>query len=107
MSSEHVVVWRYRVPVERRADFERAYGPAGPWVALFGSAEGYLGTTLLRALEEADTYLTIDRWRSPESFERFREQFAAAYEALDRELEGLGLEEMRLGAFEASVSENE
>jgi heme-degrading monooxygenase HmoA len=100
MSEEHVVVWRYRVHAERRADFERAYGPAGPWVALFGSAEGYLGTTLLRALEENDTYLTIDRWRSPESFERFRTGFAAAYELLDRDLEGLALEETRLGAFE-------
>lgn len=100
MSSEHVVVWRYRVPAERRAAFERAYGPAGPWVALFGSAEGFLGTTLLRALDDAGVYLTIDRWRSPESFERFQKEFAAAYEALDRELEGLALEETRLGAFE-------
>jgi heme-degrading monooxygenase HmoA len=101
MSSEHVVVWRYRVSAERRADFERAYGPAGPWVALFGSSGGYLGTTLLRALEDDGVYLTIDRWRNAESFERFLEEFSAAYEALDRELEGLALEETRLGAFEA------
>jgi heme-degrading monooxygenase HmoA len=101
MSAEHVLVWRYRVPGDRRDEFEQAYGRAGPWVALFGTAEGYLGTTLLRALEDDGVYLTIDRWRSPESFERFRGGFAAAYEALDRELEGLAVEETRLGAFEA------
>jgi heme-degrading monooxygenase HmoA len=101
MSAEHVVVWRYRVPAERRDEFESAYGPAGPWVALFATAEGYLGTTLLRACEDEGVYLTIDRWRSLGSFERFRGGFAAAYEALDRELEGLATEETRLGAFEA------
>jgi heme-degrading monooxygenase HmoA len=101
MSAEHVVVWRYRVPAERRDDFERAYGPGGPWLALFATAGGYLGTTLLRAYEDEGVYLTIDRWRSLESFERFRDGFTAAYEALDRELEGLALEETRLGAYEA------
>jgi heme-degrading monooxygenase HmoA len=100
MSPEHIVVWRYRVPAERRADFERAYGPTGPWVALFGAAEGFLGMTLLRTLDDDGVYLTIDRWRSRGSFERFQEGFAAAYEALDRELDGLALEETRLGAFQ-------
>jgi heme-degrading monooxygenase HmoA len=100
MSAEHVVVWRYRVPAERRDDFERAYGSDGPWVALFATAGGYLGTTLLRALEDDGVYLTIDRWRTPESFERFRDGFASSYEALDRKLQGLALEETCLGAFE-------
>ena len=100
MSSEHIVVWRYRVPAEHRAEFERAYGPTGPWVALFGAAQGFLGTTLLRTLDDDGIYLTIDRWRNRRSFERFQEGSAAAYEVLDLELEGLAFEETRLGAFQ-------
>jgi len=97
----HVVVWRFRVPAERRAEFERVYGPEGDWAALFRSAEGYVGTNLLRSLDDHGAYLTIDRWRSRDAYERFLQDFAAPYEALDRELEGLAVEETRLGAFEA------
>ncbi len=101
MSPEHAVVYRFRVPEERRDDFERAYGPEGDWVALFRAAEGYVGTMLLRSPDGSGAYLTIDRWRSREAYERFLRDFAAAYEALDHELEGIAAEETRLGSFEA------
>jgi hypothetical protein len=44
--------------------------------------------------------LTIDRWASVAAFEDFKRLFAAEYQALDAQLEGLASTEVRVGAFE-------
>lgn len=95
----YCILWRFVVPETRQAEFEAAYGPHGPWAELFGKAEGFIGTELMRGTEKAGTYLTIDRWSSPAAFESFRERFAGEYEALDRQLEGIASGETRIGAF--------
>lgn len=84
--SVHVIIWRYEVATDRRDDFERAYGPSGLWCELFGRAEGYRSTELVRA---ADSYLTIDRWESQAAFDRFLDRWRGDYDRLDRELEPL------------------
>jgi hypothetical protein len=48
------IVWEFRPAVHRRAEFERAYGPAGGWVRLFSSAPGYLETFLGRFSQTRD-----------------------------------------------------
>ena len=92
------ILWSYDVCPEAVEAFERAYGAAGDWAVLFGRAEGYEGTELLRG--QANSYLTIDRWRSREDFDAFMAAARADYEALDRATEGLTLAERRLGSWE-------
>lgn len=77
------IVWAFDVKPASAQAFESAYGPAGDWAKLFRSAPGYGGTELLRDVDTAGRYLTIDRWRSREDFQRFRETFRAEYVALD------------------------
>ena len=56
------VLWEYEVRSENRREFEEAYGGGGPWVALFATSPGYLGTELLRDPTVPGRYLTIDSW---------------------------------------------
>jgi heme-degrading monooxygenase HmoA len=63
------------------------------------SAEGYLGTELMRCDERAEEFITIDRWESREAFVAFMSERADDYGALDERFGGLTLIETRLGAF--------
>jgi heme-degrading monooxygenase HmoA len=96
----HVRVWKFRPPGGRESEFARAYGAEGAWAELFGRADGYRGTQLLRPHEAAGWWLTLDRWRSFADFERFQDDFGAEYRALDGELEGVAGDEEFVGAFE-------
>lgn len=97
------IVWEFRVPPARRAEFEDAYGPEGPWARLFRRAPGFIETRLLHDVDDAGRYLTVDRWESRDAFEGFKHRFDAEYGALDQRLEGLALSEIRLGAFGTSA----
>jgi heme-degrading monooxygenase HmoA len=96
----HVRIWRFRPLVGREQEFASAYGPRGPWAELFGQADGYAGTLLLRPGEPGGWWLTIDRWESAEHFEQFGARFGEAYRMLDSKLEGVAGEEQFVGTFE-------
>jgi heme-degrading monooxygenase HmoA len=70
----YIILWRFRPAVGREGEFERAYGPSGPWARLFGREHGYLGTELLlrRSEDGSREYLTLDRWVSRGAYETFR-----------------------------------
>jgi len=95
----HVIVWEFHVADGKREAFERAYGTHGPWAVLFGKAIGYKGTELLRDEGDPSRFITIDRWETPQDFDNFKKAFGPAYEALDRELEGLSAREVKIGVF--------
>ena len=99
----HTILWEFGVPAERRAAFEAAYGADGPWARLFARAVGFLSVELLRCGDDADRYVTVDRWRSRADFEAFKREFDAEYAALDRQLEGLSQREARIGAFDSTA----
>lgn len=94
------IVWEFRVRPERAAEFERRYAADGDWARLFRRAPGFRFTSLARDAQAPDRYLTIDGWDDLASFERFQQDFAREYEALDKECEGLTVEEKRIGRFE-------
>ena len=96
----HLRIWKFRPPEDRAHEFAIAYGADGVWAALFGKAQGYLGTTLYRPGEPGGWWLTVDRWSSAADFEAFGESFDEQYRALDRELEGVAGEEEFVGAFD-------
>ncbi len=90
------IVWEFRPAPECEQEFEAAYGPAGPWVALFRRDPGFLGTQLVAPREPGGWYRTIDRWESTAAYERFRKTWDAEYVALDRACEALTLHERPL-----------
>ncbi len=95
----HVIVWQFEVAPEKTTEFLAAYRGDGLWAQLFQRAPGYLGTELLSSADEATRYITIDRWRSAEDLDRFRQNFADAYHALDVCTEALTTRETEIGSF--------
>ena len=95
----YVIVWEFVVRPERVRDFVAAYKSDSAWAQLFSQAEGYLGTELLSASEEAARFLTIDHWKAAEDFTRFQERFGTEYRRLDTQLKGLTISERQLGTF--------
>jgi hypothetical protein len=75
------------------------YGPAGPWVALFGRSPQYLETLLLRDKATPMRYVTIDRWRDEPAYRECRAMFAHEYHALDASCEDLAQRETSLGSY--------
>lgn len=95
--TEYYLVWRFVTDLARQAEFEAAYAGSGLWAEFFRRGEGYLGTELLRDLDGAPAYVTIDRWISREAYEHFRRAHAAEYAAIDRRCAELTVEETFLG----------
>ena len=93
-------MWLFRVAPEKREEFERVYGPEGDWAQLFAKAKNFRGTTLLRDPAIGGRYLTVDVWESDEALERFAQEFATEYQALDKRCEALTESEMKIGAFD-------
>lgn len=105
MSARFVTVWEFVVRSGAEAEFERVYGPAGEWVALFRRGQGYLRSDLNRDLNHARRYLVFDHWDSREAYEDFRVQHKPDYDALDLRCEGLTERETPLGYFTAVVAD--
>jgi heme-degrading monooxygenase HmoA len=95
----HIIVWEFTVREGRLQEFVSAYDAKGDWAKLFRRAQGYLGTELLRSSDEANTFLTIDRWESADCFEIFQARFGAEYKRLDAECENYTLSERKVGVF--------
>ena len=75
-------VWEFLVRQGMEAEFERFNSPNGEWSQLFRPSPDYIDTSWLKSEEEALKYLTHDRWKSIEGFNRFVEQNKARYESL-------------------------
>ncbi len=99
----YATVWEFRIRADRRAEFERHYGPDGTWVALFRRGDGYLGTQLLKDRKDPLRYLTIDRWSSAKACRAFRQKFAGPYASLDRDCANLTASELPLGEYDEAA----
>ena len=96
----HLRIWKFRPPAAREDEFAAAYSPDGDWARLFGTADGFLETRLLRPAEPGGWWMTVDRWLSKDDFEAFQAQRGDDYRRLDAELEGCAGEEVFVGGFE-------
>jgi heme-degrading monooxygenase HmoA len=94
-----IVIWEFVVREGSETLFERVYGPGGEWTRLFACGEGCLGTDLCRDEKTPRRYITIDRWISPDAYEKFRLAHRARYEALDARHWKLTESETELGRF--------
>ena len=95
----YAYVWEFFVAAQHRDAFELAYGPRGPWVALFKLSPDYLGTDLLKDRAVPGRYVTIDKWTSLQALEAFMEQHGPAYAAIDAQCESLTEDERSLGEY--------
>jgi heme-degrading monooxygenase HmoA len=81
-------------------EFERAYGPDGEWAAFFRQGPGYIGTELLRDVENPGRYLAIDRWDSRDAYQAFVDAHREEYMRRVDESAFYYDSELRFGTFE-------
>ena len=98
-STMHIIVWQFEVTRENIEEFKTIYGAEGEWAKLFSLGSGYLGTELLQSLDSNSRFITLDRWQSRDSFDGFKQQYAAAYAQLDARCDGLTLHEEKIGEY--------
>jgi heme-degrading monooxygenase HmoA len=94
-----IIVWEYQVRADSNAEFEEVYGENGAWVELFQEESGYADTELLQDEQDAQRYLTIDRWDSQQAYERFYRERRDKYENLDARCRELTENESLLGKW--------
>ena len=82
-SAAWVIIWQFKVSPISQSIFEQYYGQDGEWVQLFRQHPGYLWSKLYQDVQEKNTYLTCDYWRSLKSYKEFKEQFRQPYQELD------------------------
>lgn len=95
-----LTIWSYKIVTGREKDFERLYGKDGDWVKLFRKHPDYIKTELEKDLNDELHYITIDYWKSKESYYNFREEVKKEFEIIDKYGEELTLTETHLGEFE-------
>jgi heme-degrading monooxygenase HmoA len=95
-----VIALVFRYEVRDSEEFERVYGPEGEWAQFFRAGRGYIGTELLRDLEEPERYLVIDRWESVDAYNAFLSEHQAEYLRRGDEARMHYLQELRFGTFE-------
>jgi heme-degrading monooxygenase HmoA len=94
-----IVIWKYVVSDEYRADFEKAYGSTGDWVKLFKRSDDYIDTELLQEQENPHRYVTIDRWKTSHACESFEQLWGNEYKEIDETCKCLTEQEIYLGPF--------
>jgi heme-degrading monooxygenase HmoA len=97
----YTVAWSYRVVPGCEPAFEALYAADGDWSRLFARSPEYLGTQLLRDVDDASCYMTLDRWRSRGDYEAFLQSARDDYAVLDRRGDALTSGERRIGDFDA------
>jgi heme-degrading monooxygenase HmoA len=84
-----VRVWEFDVRADQVGVFVSAYEANGAWSQLFARGDGYVDSRLYRDADDARRFITVDRWRDVDSWQRFIDRWSAEYEALDRQFDEL------------------
>ena len=90
----------FRYEAREPEEFERTYGPDGEWAGFFRTGGGYIGSELLRDLEEPERYLVIDRWESADAYNAFLGEHEDEYLRRSEEARLYYVQELRFGTFE-------
>ena len=90
----------FRYDVRDPEAFKDAYGPNGDWAQFFRHGTGYIGTELLRDVDEPDRYIVIDRWESIDAYNLFVAEHQTEYLERSDDARIHYLQELRFGAFE-------
>jgi heme-degrading monooxygenase HmoA len=86
--------------VHESSEFERAYGSDGEWATFFKEGTGYIGTELLRDVENPGRYFVIDRWESADAYNAFADEHRDEYMRRVDDTRFHYDTELRFGTFE-------
>jgi heme-degrading monooxygenase HmoA len=86
--------------VRHDEEFERAYGSDGDWTRFFRAGQGYVGTEVLKDVEQPGRYLVVDRWESRDAYNAFVAEHREDYMRRVDETAYLYDQELRFGTFE-------
>jgi len=95
-----VIVLVFRYEARDTEDFARVYGPDGDWAQFFRQGRGYIGSELLRDVEEPERFLVIDRWESADDYQTFLADHGEEYVRRSDEARVQFVQELRFGTFE-------
>jgi heme-degrading monooxygenase HmoA len=95
-----VIALVFAYETDDQSRFEEMYGANGAWAEFFRGGDGFVGTELLRDVEQAGRYLVVDRWESSEAYNRFVAKHRDDYMRRVDETAFLYRQELRLGTFE-------
>jgi len=90
----------FRYDVRDAETFKEVYGPDGEWAKFFRQGAGFIGTELLRDVEEEDRYIVIYRWESIDAYNEFISANQTEYLERSDESRMHYLQELRFGTFE-------
>lgn len=76
------------------------FGPDGEWARFFRQGTGFIGTELLRDVDEPERFLVIDRWESADAYNEFVATFRDEYLRRSDEARFYYIQELRFGTFE-------
>jgi len=93
------IVFSYEV--REPAEFEAAYGADGEWSQFFRQGRGYIGTELLRDVENHGRYFVVDRWESAEAYNAFATDHREGYIRRVDDTRFFYHQELRFGTFES------
>jgi len=96
-----VIALVFSYDVSDTSGFERVYGSEGEWAAFFRDGRGYIGTELLRDVEQPGRYLVVDRWESTDAYNAFVEANRDEYMRRVDETAFQYDRELRIGTFES------
>lgn len=86
--------------VRTAAEFEQVYGSGGDWAQFFKQGPGYIGTELLRDVENPGRYFVIDRWESADAYNAFASEHREEYMRRVDDTRLYYDVELRFGTFE-------
>jgi heme-degrading monooxygenase HmoA len=95
-----VIALVFSYEVRDTEHFEAVYGPEGEWSAFFAPARGYVGTELLRDVEQPGRYLVVDRWESADAYNAFVAEHRDEYMRRVDDTRFMYDSELRFGTFE-------
>jgi heme-degrading monooxygenase HmoA len=81
-------------------EFALVFGPDGEWARFFRQGAGFIGTELLRDVDEPGRFLVIDRWESGDAYNDFVAAFRDEYLRRSDEARFYYIQELRFGTFE-------
>jgi heme-degrading monooxygenase HmoA len=95
-----VIALVFSYEVRTAAEFERAYGADGEWAQFFKQGPGYIGTELLRDVENPGRYFVVDRWESADAYNAFATEHREEYMRRVDDTRFYYEVELRFGTFE-------
>ncbi len=98
-ASGFVVLWEFQVSGSMEGTFEQFYGADGDWVQLFRERPGFGRAELIGDLNKPRRYVTMDFSKTQFDYKSFRQDYSAAYEALNVRCRDFTTSGTELGSF--------